>query len=263
MGVIRTFAGGRLWLPLIAATIAAAPAAGQVLGKVVDDTDGAGLPRVLIVASDTRGTELTRAFSNADGRFTLRLPVGGRYVLGMHAIGYQSLVGLEIVLGDDALRLEVGLRRDPVAVDPITVTATRLQRKLEAVGFYRREEAGFGRFIGPEAIAARTIDRLSDALRLEPSILFHPKLDGSNDYQISFRGTFRSGSGAPVPCEPTLVLDGMKMGDLGDLVLDNVAHPDEVLAVELYPRAHGAPVQWAGYDAGCGVIAIWTKRGEG
>ena len=70
-----------------------------------------------------------------------------------------------------------------------------------------------------------------------------------------FHGTFREDG-----CAPTLVLDGMKLG--GELLLDEVVHPANVLALELYPRSHGVPVQWSGYDAGCGVILIWTKRDE-
>lgn len=250
---------GSLALRMVAAALVlvVAPAAAQVNGMVVDDMDGTPISGVLIVLSDAAGTEISRTLATEAGSFTVRPPVSGFYFIGAHALGYESVVGLEVVVDASAVApLEISMRRDPLAVDPVTVTAERRRRRLEAVGFYRREEMGIGRFIGTEEIEERAMDRLSDALRIEPSVLIRPILkDGSNSYHVSFRGTFRQGD-----CEPTFVLDGVKLG--GNILLDEVVHPANVLALELYPRSHGVPAQWSGYDAGCGVILIWTKRHE-
>lgn len=92
--------------------------------------------------------------------------------------------------------------------------------------------------------------------------------------EVVFRGATRGFSGRT--CVPTLVLDGIILprggplprGDslLGNqtrpLRLDEVIHPAEIEALELYPSGAGAPPRFAGTDARCGVILIWRKRNE-
>lgn len=51
----------------------------------------------------------------------------------------------------------------------------------------------------------------------------------------------------PVPLEPVVRLD-------------ELVHPSDISAIELYPSGAGAPARWSGMDAGCGVIMVWTKR---
>ena len=231
------------------------PAVGQVVGRTLDAVDDSAISGALIVLSDEVGDELARTFADERGRFTVRPPVPGTYYLAAHALGYESLAGVRLVYGDGSQEINLQLRRDPVAIDPVGVTAERRRLRLEAVGFYDREHIGIGRFLMTEVIAERTTDKLSDALRMEPSVLVRPLGDGSNRWRVVFRGAFRSGEGA---CTPTLVLDGYKVGE--GWLLDELVHPDEVLAVELYPRGHGVPPRWSGVEAGCGVILIWTKR---
>jgi hypothetical protein len=35
--------------------------------------------------------------------------------------------------------------------------------------------------------------------------------------------------------------------------------PDEIYAMEVYPRASEAPPQYAGVRDGCGVLMVWTR----
>ena len=230
------------------------PLGAQVTGRVVDDVAGAPVPAALIVLSDEHGREISRTVAGDAGGFLLRPPTRGTYLLGVHALGYESLVGVELRVGATAPELEVRLTQQPIALDPVTATTERRRRRLTAVGFYRRQQMGIGRFLTGEEIQQRSLDRLTDALRIEPSIQVRPIIrDGSNTFRLVFRGAFSQDG-----CEPTLVLDGVKLG--GNILLDEVANPANVLGMELYPRGQGVPVRWGGYDAGCGVILIWTRR---
>lgn len=231
------------------------PAAAQVTGLVVDDRDDTPVAGALIVVSDEKGTELARTITGPVGLFGISgLPHGRTYHVGAHAMGYESLVGTRFVAGADPSMLELRLRPDPVRLEPITVTMARQRRRLEAVGFYRREKLGIGRHLRSEEIEARAIDRMSDVLRFEPSVRLVPSTKKPGMYLVTFNGMTLGFQ----PCRPTVVLDGMKVSE--HFLLDELVVPSEVSAMELYPRGVGVPVQWSGMDAGCGVILIWTKQ---
>ena len=241
-----------------AAQAGGAPVSGSLSGAVVASEDGSPVAEALLVLTDTSGSEVARTISGRDGTFRIaRLPVG-RYLLGVHALGYESAVNRSVLVGDERLRVEVFLRPGPVALDPLIVSTEALSRKLEAVGYYRRAAVGIGRYIPPEEFERPGVQYVSDVLRIEPSIEIRPFLDGSNRWDVRFRSAFRQED----RCSPLIVVDGTRIrpGSPGGAVsLDELVHPANVLAVELYPRGVGQPVQWSGVDAGCGVIVVWTK----
>ena len=52
-------------------------------------------------------------------------------------------------------------------------------------------------------------------------------------------------------CPVNVVVDGIQHMEI------DMVHPSDIGAMEIYPGRAGAPLE---YDAGCGVIIIWTKR---
>ena len=60
----------------------------------------------------------------------------------------------------------------------------------------------------------------------------------------------------------TVYLDNVritgKLGGRDDLVND-LALPTHVAAMEVYPRAVNAPPQYQPLNGACGVVLIWTK----
>jgi hypothetical protein len=58
-------------------------------------------------------------------------------------------------------------------------------------------------------------------------------------------------------CALTVFIDGIKEQDQSELPY---LHPDEMAAVEIYPRGLLVPVEFQTPRSTCGVIAIWTKR---
>lgn len=124
----------RLALPavLLGLVLAAAgPVAGQtfVSGRVTDAETGAALEGVVVrlVDPDAAADEAAAgAFTDADGRFRLRLGRPGRYRLTAERIGYRRHEGevFLVELGERAER-DVALEPEGVALSGIEVTARR------------------------------------------------------------------------------------------------------------------------------------------
>lgn len=109
----------------------AGPAEGQtfVSGRVTDAETGAALEGVVVrlVAPDATDDEAAAgAFTDADGRFRLRLERPGRYRLTAERIGYRRHEGdvFLVKLGERAER-DVALEPEGVALSGIEVTARR------------------------------------------------------------------------------------------------------------------------------------------
>lgn len=78
-------------LPLLAALLAAAPAAAQTVQGTLREPGGAPVDRVLVVLLDAGGTQVTRTLTGADGGFVLRAPAAGSYSLRAERIGYSAV----------------------------------------------------------------------------------------------------------------------------------------------------------------------------
>ena len=57
-----------------------------------------------------------------------------------------------------------------------------------------------------------------------------------------------------------LVLDGVSVDLMGQSI-DELVRPEEVMGIEVFPTAGGAgaPGQYRGREAFCGIIMIWTS----
>lgn len=250
----RTASSLAMLLTALAHALIAAPAAGQSLRGVVVDADSLRpLGGTLVLVLDTAGARVSTAETDDRGRFLFRLPDPGSYKLATVRLDYGPASSeLLPVAAGEVVEVEFRLSRAPVALAPIEVRVERRIASLERVGFYRRQAMGIGRFVMADAIERRATWRLTDALREEPSVRI---LD---DTLIAFRGAhtmyFRNRHDA---CLPVVVLDGTRLSSPGTV---NLVHPYNVEAVELYPSGNGAPPQFGGLGAPCGVVLIWTKR---
>lgn len=249
---------------------AGAARAQAVRGAVVDDATGAPLPGTTVVLLDTVGAEVRRAETDGDGAFALDAPAAGRWTLWTDRVGYGPLLSSVLMIPPRRpLVLELRLVPLPVRLAPLTVFVESRRLALDAVGFYDRRQRGIGRFITADEIERRFSTQLTDVLRMEPSVHVYPILSAgeSNATVLSFRGQRRDFSG--MLCLPTLVVDGtvVRRGVTGPTAgpvmrLDELIHPAEVEAIELYPSGAGVPPRFGGTDARCGVILIWRKRSE-
>src|SRR6266571_4359866 len=96
------------------------PSAGDTLSGHVTDLDGVPLPTAVILI-----TELHRvATTGADGGFALADVPPGQYTVIVRHVGFAPFAREVVVRGPTTLT--VALRRSPVWIEPVTITATRI-----------------------------------------------------------------------------------------------------------------------------------------
>ena len=61
---------------------------------------------------------------------------------------------------------------------------------------------------------------------------------------------------APMRCMPEFIVDDQVMNDFGP-----VTPIRDIIALELYTGPAEVPGEYAGRNAGCGVVVIWTRSG--
>ncbi len=272
LGPLTLDPGQTLSVSLGLAQEAAGNDTGTLTGTVVDR--GTGDP------VDGATVELPglgqRAASNPLGKFTLPSLPPGKVAIRVSRMGYADAAGEVEIQAGRIVSTEVALAVEPIALEPIKVTAVR--RRMELPGledFERRYNSGWGRFILEEEIQRRSPRKLTD-------VLWETGVEVIGDgKEIRIRRTM---------CAPLVYLDGVKLthlsraggpkpgGYLGamknpwpqpdagptfeaaDAV--NLVHPSEVAAVEVYRGPAETPGKYIDSNSRCGVILIWTRRGS-
>lgn len=222
-----------------------------IVGVVSDQVSGQPVPEV-VVNVDGIGRVAT---TDADGRFTLSELIPGRHDVVFTHLGYrQRSVSIEVEAAH-VVRLHVELAVDAIALDPIEVTVDRLDGNLESVGFYQREEDGWGDFLDREDLEFWNPVQLTSALTRFPGVTTLP------DPRMPSRGVLalrRMGT----TCIPTVYLDGVRIGGGRDPAgIDDIVNPGVVAGVEVYRNTAGIPPQYWGTGSSCGVVLIWLRRG--
>lgn len=107
----------------LALSLAAPAHAQSVTGSFVD-AGGAPIPSARVSLQDESGRVVHAALTDASGRFTLRAPAAGRYVLRGERIGYASTVSepLQIGAGEQASHRLVGIGQR-VLLEAVVVAA--------------------------------------------------------------------------------------------------------------------------------------------
>jgi hypothetical protein len=118
--------------------------------------------------------------------------------------------------------------------------------------FYAHKSSGFGRFLGPEALAKEHVTRTSDFFEKIPGFSVHES--GSRTLVVSSQGP-ASVSGT---CVATVVIDGMRVLEYPPTI--NAIHWSDVAAIEAYPTSMAAQAPPEYGIGGCGGIVIWTRR---
>jgi hypothetical protein len=237
----------------------------RVQGTVVDST-GFALPFVTVFTS-----QRDRLVTDDSGNFQFTAGAGG-LVLELRRIGYLPTTTHLHLSRDTAIRITMTRVPQPVAAHQ--VIAQRIEG-LARVGYYQRlrdRHRGLnnGYFITPEEIQMRRVQRTTQYLDGVPGVRLQ---------YVSGAGLLPVGAGG---CAMTVYLDGsrlqtagtsMRRGSQGarlggseqrierDLMLDHIVDPASIAAIEIYPRAVGAPPQFQVLNGTCGVIVIWTVTG--
>lgn len=184
------------------------------------------------------------AVSDAQGQVVLDSLPGGTQWLRARAVGFaprETDVDLPS-RGVDTLDVEL----DAIAVlDTITVVATaRMRRVMREVD--ERRKLGLGYALGPDEIQRR--GTLQSVLRSFPSITVQGTMN-------SFTVFLHSGSMGSAYCVADLRIDGIPS------TWDLLAHyePQDIEAIEVYPRPSTVPLRYQNIASACGMVLVWTK----
>ena len=222
-----------------------------IVGIVTDQANGEPVPEVVV---NVDGIERV-ATTDEDGRFALSELIPGRHDVVFTHLGYrQRSVSVEVEAAH-VVRLHVELAVEAIALDPIEVTVDRLDRNLQSVGFYQREEDGWGDFLDREDLEYWNPVQLTSALTRFPGVttLPDPRMPSRGFLALRRQGT---------TCIPTVYLDGVRIGGGRDPAgIDDIVNPAVVAGVEVYRNTAGMPPQYWGTGSSCGVVLIWLRRG--
>ncbi|HYJ79532.1 MAG TPA: TonB-dependent receptor [Longimicrobiaceae bacterium] len=240
-------------LVLIAAALNAPLAAQEsrpaLTGRVIE----AGTARPVAGARVLRigGGEVRSA---ADGTFRLNRVEPGAHRIAVSAVGYDA-VEVSVTVGAEGMAgVEFELPVQAVALRPVEAEAEARDRGPFA-GFWERRERGRGHYFTREEIERRRPSRIADIIRTVPGARVIP-IHAGQGITVTFSRNTRPLGDCPV----TLYLDGRMLPS--EFAMNELG-PEEIEAVEVYQGAAQVPSGIVRPDrAGCGVVLLWSRRGE-
>jgi hypothetical protein len=129
---------------------------------------------------------------------------------------------------------------------PTQVTAP-VSRGIRYEDFERRMKTGRGHYVTREQIEAAGYAQLTDAARSLRGVLI--ECGGGRGCMIRMA---RASQG----CYPNYIVDGREDNMFGPYVPIR-----DIEGIEFYTGASDVPGEFAGTNAGCGVVVIWTRVG--
>jgi hypothetical protein len=257
----------RPFLPLLVALLAlptlglAQKPDGRLSGAVVDKSSGVAIPAATVVfLGDGRATT-----TDSTGAFKFdKLPSGILRFL-VRATGFPS-VGLVIAFArsevmerrvelDSSSATAAALASAPPTAEPASRAQALPMVSVEAApsmgprfaNFERRRKTGSGQYLVRDDIAKGGYSSLQDVARGLRGVT----VDCGGGRGCSIRMVR-----APMRCTPEYVVDDN---------VDNIFGPTipvrDIEALEVYTGPSDVPGEYAGRNAGCGVIVIWTRSG--
>jgi len=194
--------------------------------------------------------------TNSDGNYVIADAGAGTQTVEARAIGYQPM-RLATRLSESvptSVTLRLPVQR--VQLDTIRVQAGR-ELVPELKGIERRWRTGVGTVMNGAMVRDRSNLFITDALR------------GINGVTVRQVGGFgqsimmRSANG--MECSAGVIVDGQALppSQSASISLDEITRREDIAAIEVYPRPSMVPAEFTSMTAGCGVVAIWTKRATG
>lgn len=227
-------------MSLLAPTLEAQSSTSSITG-VVYDSSGYALPSADV---RVRGTK-AQARTNERGQYLLAAIPAGNLVLEVRRFGFHPL-DLELALQPGELR-EVNIELTLIAtvLDTVEVEALSDLLVTPLQVFEQRKAQYPGVFYTREDIERRAPARASDLLRSVPGVRIVGRGIGG---AIVVMGRSR--------CRPIYWIDGRY---IPSFELDQLT-PMEIQAIEVYRGPSETPPELNRFNAGCGVIAIWTRN---
>jgi hypothetical protein len=156
----------------------------------------------------------------------------------------------------------VTLELDPVPVDAIEATGARA-RTPALEGFYARRDRGAGTYFTRREIEAMNAREVTDILRRVPGarvVMIQGPFGATNVLQL-----VRSQGTSVRPCPISYYVNGVPFPVRYEIGIDAYVRAQDLEAMEVYSGTSRIPSEFtsAGQTSRCGVVAVWTRVGEG
>jgi hypothetical protein len=216
-------------------------------GTIVDKASRAPLVSVeLIFVGDSRSV-----LSDSAGRYMFDSLPSGVVRFVVRATGYPvTQLAVALTPGERMARLieldSSSAGRSVAQQLPRVSIAAPAPVNRRLVDFERRRLTGQGQYITREQIDRAGYNNLQDAVRNLRGV--EEDCSGDNCHIHMAR--------APLKCKPEYIVDERVDPYFGPTIAIR-----DIEAIEVYTGASEVPGEFAGSNAGCGVIVIWTKSG--
>ncbi len=221
---------------------------GRLTGTVVDASSGQPIAGAQVAISGATVTGTT----NDRGAFTISGAPGGTQSLLVRAVRYAPEQRTVDLVGDAPVSIEVRLTSLKTVLDTIRVTASRIY-SADRIGFEQRRKSGFGSYFDSTDVQRA---RPFEVTKLFQSMNGVQVVGSGFNQRILMRGVMN-------PCEPSIVIDGVRLPELTGADLNMMVSPEEISGVEVYTSAGTVPAQFKGLSQAsmrCGAVVVWTKR---
>jgi hypothetical protein len=207
---------------------------------VVRTDQGLPRPSAAVQVDDALGI----AYADSAGRYILPNQPAGSHMLMSRMIGYSAARRRVDLRNGDTARVDLVMNQVTV-LDTLRITATNRVIRNELDELDRRIRNGAAYFLSGEEVRMRSSMR--SVFQGLPSMV----LEGRTVYNYSM-WTQVSGQKCPV----TIWADAMRI----DVQALQSYRPDQIVAVEWYPRGLQAPARFQpGNNANCGILLVWTR----
>jgi hypothetical protein len=239
---------------------AASPMEAQVrlYGRIADEATGAAIAGAEVVLVDERGRPVGSRTVGDDGEFEFLVRRNGPYTLHASRFGYLDATSPRLWLGEHSIvRVELRLDANALLLAPLEVVARSPARGSAVLANYHaRLRAGVGNFLTREDIDRMRPARISDALATIPGVF----LQSGGGIGASRVVTMSRAMGG---CPAQIFVDGFLINRRGAFAVDEFVTPGAVEGVEVYRGMATVPAEFLTPEGSrCGVVAIWTRRGD-
>lgn len=240
-------------------------ATGQTLaGRLLDASGGDPIALGRVTLVDLEGHPVVFTVADQDGYFALSAPHGGEYWVNAQSLFYWDFSDGPVSLAPaDTLLVEFRLTPNPMQLEELVVRGEQRPWRMVAGGYYDRKKSGLGWHLDREKIERHAFRRITDVLFTVPGVRLYDTGFGDKEPMFARAGGWGSllDRGYGTTCFPRVFLDGMlwSWGEQVPTDIDQLLHPDEVEAIEVYPSAMEVPGRFGGLGAKCGVIAVWSR----
>lgn len=192
--------------------------------------------------------------TNASGVYAILDAGAGTQTVEARAIGYQPMRLMVRLSESGATTVDLRLPVQRVQLDTVRVVAGK-DIPVEVRGIERRWRSGTGVILDGNTVRERSNIFATDALR---------GVSGVTVRQVGGFGQtvwLRASNGNE--CQAGVIFDGAQLppSQAASISIDEIARREDIAAIEVYARPSQVPAEFTSMVSGCGVVAIWTKRG--